>query len=148
VRGAFAAGRSTQGTLTWAWGDTDVAAVGFVWNATSRLITLKFSVDGAPQEQAIRVIETTPRFGGSRRWFRCDTTDAPVRILLLPVGQTRWRGRNASRLAYQSQRQRVGGLRALLAAERRAGARSQRNAIRRLRRRERAASPQEFADAQ
>jgi hypothetical protein len=139
VRKALMRGRSNSGTITFHSADVELARIGFTWNATSRILELRYAIDGAPILQLIKVVETAPRLGGARSWFWCAFSNRRTRSLVLPRGAKRWVARAAAGLAYRSQCERSGVLRDLLAAMRRDRARLQRNAIRRLRRRERAA---------
>ncbi|HVK79919.1 MAG TPA: hypothetical protein VM915_04840, partial [Verrucomicrobiae bacterium] len=82
-----------------------------------------------------------PRYGGVRRWFRCPISETSVRALILPPNATRWAGRRAHGACYASQIETRTGRRAwgqLIDASRRSDAQTRRNAIRRLRRLERA----------
>lgn len=141
VRQAFARGKSNSGTLSWHSGPFQLASIGFTWNATSKRIELRSVIDGVSVTQRVNVVETTPYFGGARPWFSCAFSGKRTRILVLAPGATHWTARGANSLPYESQSQRVGALRGLLADLRRAQARARRNAVRRLRRRERAAEP-------
>jgi hypothetical protein len=139
VRKAFACGRSNGGTMSWHSADIELARIGFTWNATSKFIELRYAVDGVPVRQRVRVVQTTPRFGGVRHWFWCAVSNRRTRILVLAPDARRWVARAALRLPYRSQGERPAALRRVLAELRHERARARRNAVRRLRRRERAA---------
>jgi hypothetical protein len=137
VRQALSCGTSKTGVLSWHSGDLEVASIGFAWNAASRVLVLRYTVDGAERMQRIQVVHTTPRFGGTRGWFWCVTGHRRTRSLVLPAGAAVWVARSIAPLSYSSQRTRTAWLRALGVDGRRERARLQRNGVRRLRRRER-----------
>jgi len=158
VRKALAPGRMTRGAWTWSSGGAQTASLGYDWFGQDRMLLLRFSVAGAPVRQTIRVTSTTPRVGGERFWFACPSSGLAVRALFLPPGGRRFASRRAWRLVYQSTRD-CSLERALLRQlartpefgelslddlrdegrfEARHEAQKRRNAIRRLRRAERA----------
>lgn len=140
VRKALGRGRSNSGTFSWHCCDVQLATIGFTWNAASRYLELRYSLKGVARVQRIKVVETTPRFGGVRPWFWCEASQRRTRILVLTPFSTRWVARAAAPVTYRSQRERSALLRGVVAVVRRERGRLQRNAVRRLRRRERAAA--------
>jgi hypothetical protein len=140
VRKAFGRGRSNSGKLSWSCGDVEVASVGFTWNAASKYIELRYSLNGVARVQRIKVVETTPHFGGMRPWSWCEVSQRRTRILVLTACATSWVARSAAPVTYRRQRERSGLLGGVVALMRRERGRLQRNAVRRLRRRERASA--------
>jgi hypothetical protein len=129
---------ANHGELRWSQGDANIASIAYVW--TGGVLILRYRAAGIPHEQRVTVEKTVPNYGGVRRWFRCPISDTRVRALILPPDATRWAGRRAHDACYASQIEtRLGrrGWGQLLRAIRRSDDRARRNAVRRLRRRER-----------
>ncbi|MDZ4775155.1 MAG: hypothetical protein SGJ23_00035 [Alphaproteobacteria bacterium] len=66
---------------------------------------LRYVCDGAPVRQTVRLVASTPRFGGVRWWFVCPVTGRRVRALYLPPGARMFASRHAYTLTYQSRRE-------------------------------------------
>ncbi|MGE0741021.1 MAG: hypothetical protein AB7O98_06730 [Hyphomonadaceae bacterium] len=137
VRRAFRRGRSNGGQISWHADDHQVGSIVFSWNAASKIVELRYTIDGTPRVQRIKVVETTPRFGGRRCWFWCEFSHRRARIMVLAPDAGSFVARAAAGLPYRSQRHRSAVTRGLLAGERQARARLQRNTVRGLRRKER-----------
>lgn len=135
VRRTFA--RIGSGELSWWVGDTRLASIGYIW--TGAVLVLRYRVGACARREVIATETTQPRFGGARRWFRCPTTGKRVRAIILPDGAARWASVEAHAALYRSQLDASGVLHDIVRACRRSEARGRRNAIRRLRRRERCA---------
>lgn len=129
---------ASQGELRWSQGDANIASIAYVW--TGGVLILRYRAGGAAHEQRVTIEKTVPNYGGVRRWFRCPVSDTRARALILPPNATRWASRRAHDACYASQIEtRLGrcGWGQLLNAIRRSDDRTRRNAVRRLRRRER-----------
>jgi hypothetical protein len=91
------------GSWAWQWKDTDtgrVLASIAVMGGHDR-ITLDYSVDGVPVNQAIPIERTACAFGGTRPWFKCPNCWGRVASLYLRGG--RFACRKCQRLVYASQ---------------------------------------------
>ncbi len=129
---------ASHGNLRWSQGDADIASIAYVW--TGGVLILRYRAAGIAHEQHVTIEKTVPHYGGDRRWFRCPISDTRVRALILPPDAALWAGRRAHDACYSSQIEtRLGdnGWKQLLHAIRRSDDRTRRNAVRRLRRRER-----------
>ncbi len=129
---------ASRGELRWSQGDANIASIAYVW--TGGVLILRYRAAGIAHEQWVTIEKTVPNYGGIRRWFRCPISNTRVRALILPPDATRWAGRRAHDACYASQvetRRWRRGWGQLLHAIRHSDDRTRRNAVRRLRRRER-----------
>lgn len=57
---------------------------------------------GEWERQTVRLVTTTPTFGGARLWFRCPLTGRRCRCIHLPPGRREFASRKAYGLGYRS----------------------------------------------
>jgi hypothetical protein len=100
--------RYANGAGSWRWlrNGEQIAEIGYVWSRRAAELTLRYTCNGTPVLQTIRMTASRPQFGGQRFWFECPFTGNCVRVLYLPAGAKLWGSREAYRLRYQSQRDR------------------------------------------
>lgn len=104
--------RQTAGTLRWMRDKREIAAMFFMvrrYDHGEALVlryTSKNRWDHWPEEveEEIPIEETTPNFGGRRRWFSCPGCDNRVRTLHIPKDRRRFRCRDCHGLTYRSVR--------------------------------------------
>lgn len=103
VRYALNIARGGGGSWRWTHGGAEIAVVGYVWSGSSRRLTINWFHAGVPRSQTIKLVCSTPQFGGVRLWFLCPITGTRVRAIFL-AADGRWASRRALGLAYASQR--------------------------------------------
>jgi hypothetical protein len=114
-KGALVPGRITAGTWAWHYGDGDAfAKIGYVADMRTpdaAILRLSYSAQGHPVDDVIRLVWTSPRYGGRRWWFLCPVDirqQRPPRRaakLYLPPGARHFGSRQAHGLTYQSCRE-------------------------------------------
>lgn len=105
-------GPKGAGILEWQKDGHQTASMGVYWNLTDpenahvTLIFTRAGSDGAEKEvrQRIRLVSTTPNYGGGRWWMICPRSGRRVAKLHLPPGEYEFASRNEWGLSYRSQR--------------------------------------------
>lgn len=100
------------GILSWSKDGDPIASVGFnldLNDPDNAHLTLTFTrsrSDGSNErvQQRIRLVFTTPNYGGRRWWMICPRSDRRVAKLHLPPGEDTFASRQELRLSYRSQR--------------------------------------------
>jgi len=108
IRTAINHYNDVSGVWRWSHAGVETASVAFSWSRRAATLTLRYCCNGDPVTQTLRLIQSTPHYGGARYWFCCPITGASARVLYLPAGASIWASRCAYKLTYQSQRD--GGL--------------------------------------
>lgn len=106
-RNACNPARSNAGTVHWSYLGSDIASADFVWSNAGRVLTIGCVINGVAAKQSIKLVTTTPYFGGKRYWFVCPVSGRRARVLYLPPRGRTWASRSAFNLAYASQRTRT-----------------------------------------
>ena len=96
---------STSGTWQWSANGIVIGTIGYSWLNFKKELILRYSCDGRPVLQTVRLATTAPNYGGVRWWFECPATGTLVRTLFLPPGAMLWGSRRHHKLTYQSQRE-------------------------------------------
>jgi hypothetical protein len=88
---------------SWCWTNTytgeSAGSIGYAAQAGG--VELRYSVDGDPRRQPVRIERTGCHFGGSRPWFICPVRGERVAVLYMRAG--RFACRHCQRIAYASQ---------------------------------------------
>jgi hypothetical protein len=118
MRAGLAPNSSQSGTLQWTWSNGRLAyqaAANTCLDEDTGLLHLagitRFDLFGRPvylRGQTIRLVATTPPFGGRRWWFVCPSTGNQVMKLHLPYGAQVFASRQAYGLGYAVQRESAG----------------------------------------
>ncbi len=105
IRKALNPNISMGGSWAWSSHGREIASIGYIWSPQDAQLVLRYTCNGAPIVQRIRLTRSTPHYGGERWWFCCPFTGRRVRALYLPPGAREWGSRHAYKLTYQSQRE-------------------------------------------
>ena len=106
-------GQQGRSLLSWTRGDTPCGSIAYDYdlrNPADAWLTLRFTTTrhgdpmGIDHVQRVRLSFTQPHFGGRRWWMHCPQTGERVAKLYCPAGENLFAGRQAWKLAYQSQR--------------------------------------------
>ena len=106
---AIVPGARTSGSLDWtdSGNDKPHASVGYEANLVdlgSAWLRLHYQANNEPVDYRIKLVTTTPRYGGLRWWFICplDGPQRRVAKLYLPPGAKHFGGREGHGLTYTS----------------------------------------------
>jgi hypothetical protein len=118
TRAGFVPGCAKSGTLQWIWSNNrpscQAAYQAHLGEDTGLLHLIDITCFdpygrfGHLPSQTIRLISTTPPYGGRRWWFVCPQTGQRVTKLYLPLETRTFASRQAHRLGYAIQRESAG----------------------------------------
>lgn len=111
-RGWVRSGETGRGSLQWSRHGEKFSQIGHSFDMRDPeeswlKLSYRWTPDGEPArsvEQRIRLVYTSPNFGGRRWWMLCPFTGQCVTKLHLPPGGGKFASRKAWRLGYRSQR--------------------------------------------
>ena len=89
------------GSWHWTNRDTGMERASNSFRTDEGSVTLRYSVDGKPCSQTVRLSESACNYGGARPWFVCPIRGERVAVLYLRAG--RFACRDCQRIAYASQ---------------------------------------------
>ncbi len=93
---------SASNIVRWTVRDAEVASIGYrvEQDIVGRIVRLLYRYRDEPVDDPIRIVVTTPHFGGQRWWWQCSRCGRRVGVLYAPG--VFWRCRTCYRITYTS----------------------------------------------